>query len=248
VPDERVPASALRGALTDVLGGSRVLVRPLALRDGFAVVREDRGPDENRYSTMLVARVLDGSAPRLAFDPDGPEALAVEAAFRTQLGRVSAAQLSAALVRVVESLGGIRLRPNGAIYWLPGPRLDAWSSIGRAVEAAADGAPSAVYAIRHRLDADAVRAVRDAVVAEVESDAQRIRDEIATGELGGKALETRRQETADLRVKVTAYEAMLQVGLDGLHRAVDAADQAAATAALLLAATTPLPAPLAQAG
>src|SRR5262249_20352707 len=144
VPDERVPAAALRDALTDVCGGPRVLVRPLAQRDGLAVVREDRGPDANRYVTTLVARVVDGSTPRLTIDPDGPEAVAVAAAFRPRLGRVSAAQLSVALVRVVESLGGTRLRPSGAIYWLPGPRLDSWARVGRAVEAAADGASSAV--------------------------------------------------------------------------------------------------------
>jgi hypothetical protein len=225
--------------LTEVLGGPRTLIRPLAQKDGFAVVREDRGTVENRYATDLVARVMEGPRPHLSFEPYGPKAVAVEASFQTQLGRVSGAQLSSALVKVVESLSGTRLRPTGAIYWIPGPRLADWADVGQAVEAAADGAPSAVYLIKHRLDGEAVRAIRDAVVAEVSAEATRIREDVAAGDLGGRALETRKQQAADLRSKVLLYEDLLSVGLDGLHRAVDDADQAAATASLLLSAQVP---------
>jgi hypothetical protein len=239
VPEERLPAAALRDALTEVLGGPRTLIRPLAQKDGFAVVREDRGTVENRYATDLVARVMEGPRPHLSFEPYGPKAVAVEASFQTQLGRVSGAQLSSALVKVVESLSGTRLRPTGAIYWIPGPRLADWADVGQAVEAAADGAPSAVYLIKHRLDGEAVRAIRDAVVAEVSAEATRIREDVAAGDLGGRALETRKQQAADLRSKVLLYEDLLSVGLDGLHRAVDDADQAAATASLLLSAQVP---------
>ena len=42
VPDPRPAPACLRDALEDVLGGPRVLVRPLATRDGFAVINEDR--------------------------------------------------------------------------------------------------------------------------------------------------------------------------------------------------------------
>jgi hypothetical protein len=233
-PDPRPAPACLRDALEQVLGGPRVLVRPLAARDGFAVVREDRGVAANAYSTLLTAAVRDGRDP--VFDPRTPEADRVAEAYRRQLGRVPAAQLSAALVRVVEALGGTRLRPGGAVYWVPGPRLAAWAEAGRAAEEAAETRPSAVYVLRHRLDADAVRAVRDAVVTEVRAEAERICQEVAAGELGGRALETRKRQAADLRDKVLLYEDLLHVGLAGLHQAVDRADQAAASAALLLAA------------
>lgn len=233
-PDPRPAPACLRDALEDVLGGPRVLVRPLAAREGFAVVKEERGLDANRYATVLTAVVRDGRPP--AFDPWVPEADAVAEAYRRQLGRVPAAQLSAALVRVVESLGGIRLRPGGAVYWVPGPRLGPWAEAARAAEAATDDGRSAVYVLRHRLDADAVRAVRDAVVTEVRAEAGRICDDVAGGDLGGRALETRKKQAAELRAKVRLYEDVLRLGLAGLHQAVDRADQAAATAALLLSA------------
>lgn len=243
VPDPRPPAAVLREALDEVLGGPRVLVRPLAARDGFAVVREDRGTAANAYATELVARVA-GDPPTLSFEPADDRSVRVRDAFQQSAGRVPAAQLSAALVTVVESLGGTRLRPSGAVYWVPGHKLDDWAAVARAVEAAAPGRPSAVYLLRHRLDADAVRAVRDAVVAEVSAEAGRIRDEVQTGELGGKALETRHAQAAALRDKVLLYEDLLAVGLAGLHAAVDAADQAAATATLLLSAAAAVPDPV----
>ena len=237
VPDPRPAPACLKDALEDVLGGPRVLVRPLASRDGFAVVREDRGVAANAYSTLLTASVRDGHDPM--FDPWTPDAGRVADAYRRQLGRVPAGQLSAALVKAVEALGGTRLRPGGAVYWVPGPRLDEWAAAGHAAEQAAEGRPSAVYVLRHRLDADAVRAVRDAVVTEVQGEAARICEEVSTGDLGGRALETRKKQAADLRQKVLLYEDLLSLGLAGLHLAVDRADQAAATAALLLAAHGP---------
>ena len=90
VPDERPAPAVLRDALEEVLGGPRVLVRPLAARDGFAVVREDRGTAANAYATELVARVA-GDQPALAFDPADDRADRVTAAFRKHAGRVPAA-------------------------------------------------------------------------------------------------------------------------------------------------------------
>ena len=232
VPDPRPAPACLKDALEDVLGGPRVLVRPLAARDGFAVVQEDRGVAANAYAIRLTAAVRGESDP--VFDPWCPEADRVADAYHRQLGRVPAAQLSAALVKVVEALGGIRLRPGGAVYWVPGHRLDEWAAAGHAAESAAAGRPNAVYVLRHRLDADAVRAVRDAVVHEVRAEADRICLEVAGGDLGTRALEARQRQAGELRQKVLLYEDLLSVGLQGLHAAVDQADQAAATASLLL--------------
>ncbi len=247
VPDPRPASAVLRDALEDVLGGPRVLVRPLAARDGFAVVTEDRGTQSNTYTTGLVARVM-GDPAEFTFDPIDERSHRVIEKYREHAGRIPAGQLSAAMVRIVESLGGTRLRPSGAVYWVPGHKLTDWTAVAHAVEAAAMGRPNAVYLIKHKLDADAVRAVRDAVVAEVKADAARIVQEVNAGDLGDRALETRRTQAAALRDKVLLYEDVLSVGLTGLHAAVDAADQAAATAALLIAAHPAEPVPAGMAG
>ena len=231
VPDPRPDSAVLRQALEDVCGGPRMLVRPLADRDGFAVVREDRGTVGNQYHTLLVAKV-DGT--QLQFEPASSRSEDVQRMFDGHRGRIPGVQLSACLVKVVESLGGTRLRPTGAVYWVPGHRLDAWCEVAAAVERANEGKPSAVYLLRHRLDAESVRAVRDAVVAEVQNEANRIQEDVLQGDLGGRALETRKKLAQALRDKVLLYEDVLNIGLVDLHRVVDAADQVTASAALLL--------------
>jgi hypothetical protein len=243
IPDPRPHASVLKDALEEALGGPRVLVRPLADRDGFTVVREERGKSTNSYTTDLIARVATPDSVNIDYDPLDERASLVNAAFRKHRGRIPAVQLSGCLVKVVEFLGGTRLRPTGAVYWIPGPKLDDWASVARAVEQSSDGRPSAVYCIRHRLDPDAVRAIRDALVAEVQGDAGRICDEVTSGDLGTRALETRKRQASELRDKVLLYEDLLSVGLVDLHRVVDAADQAAASAALLLGSQPQTPEP-----
>ena len=175
VPDPRPAPACLRDALDDVLGGPRVLVRPLATRDGFAVVREDRGLAANAYATLLTARV--------AGRPAGPVVRPVDA--RAPTGSRDAYRAAARPGPgrpVVGRPGQGRRGPGrdpaaaaaGPSTGCPGPRLDDWAEVGRAVERAAEGRPIAVYVLRHRLDADAVRAVRDAVVTEVQAEADRI--------------------------------------------------------------------------
>jgi hypothetical protein len=237
VPEPRQAAAALRDALEEVLGGPRMLVRPLQSKDGFTVVREDRGEHGNSYAQELVARIDDAGGITFACADD--RAARVREAYDRQRGLLRAARVSGALVRVLETLGGTRLRPGGSVYWLPAHRLDGWQHAARAVEASGVGRASAVYLLRHRMDADAVRAVRDAVVAEVQAEATRIHDEVMGGELGGRALETRRARAGDLREKINLYEHLLDVGLESLRAAVDRADQAAAAAVLLASAQGP---------
>jgi hypothetical protein len=239
VPDPRPATACLKDALEEVLGGPRILVRPLARRDGFAVIQEQRGEQGNAYTQDLVARIDDSNGQtKPVFTPSDDRATKVQDAYTRQLGLLHLTQVSASLVKLVESLGGTRLRPSGAIYWVPGNRIDEWQRIAQEFEKAGHGRPSAVYLLRHRMDADSVRAVRDAVVAEVQAESAHIHAEVMAGDLGERALETRRTQAGELRQKVLLYEELLDVGLQGLHQAVDTADQATA-AAILLASAQP---------
>jgi hypothetical protein len=236
-PDPRPATAALKAALDQSLGGSRILIRPLQSRDGFAVVEERRGQNENLYFQTLSARVQgEGLLARLVFTPQDERALAVQQAFDLHQGLLASHQVSECLVRIVERLGGTRLRPSGGFYWLPEGKLGLWHEVSSAVEKAAFGRPHACYVLRVAMDADAVRAVRDAIVAEVMTEACRIREEVLSGALKERALESRRLEAVDLRDKVALYEQLLDTGLASLRQAIDAAEEAAAAAALLVSA------------
>ena len=236
-PDRRPATAALKAALDQTLGGSRILIRPLQSRDGFAVVEERRGQNENLYFQTLSARVQgEGLLARLVFTPQDERSLAVQQAFDLHQGLIASHQVSECLVRIVERLGGTRLRPSGGFYWLPEGKLGPWQEVSSAVEKAAFGRPHACYVLRVAMDADAVRAVRDAIVAEVMTEACRIREEVLSGALKERALESRRLEAVDLRDKVALYEQLLDTGLASLRQAIDAAEEAAAAAALLVSA------------
>jgi hypothetical protein len=235
VPDPRSSVAILKSALEQVYADANVLVRPLSSRTGWTVVRETRGQEGNGYENALVARICPTSGVVL-FNQTTEETAKVLAAFSEHVGRVQAAQVSLALVKVVQSLGGIRLRPTGAVYWLPGDKLERWADASKAVELAAAGGVNSAYVVEHPLNAEAVRAVRDALVCEVRTETARIQREIAEGDLGDRALETRRQETAALHQKVRTYEELLGVAIDVLKDSADQAEQADAVAQLLQAA------------
>jgi hypothetical protein len=255
-PNPREPSACLREALSEVFSGSRLLIRPLSKRDGFVVVKEERGEWSNTYSQELLARIQSNGHAQanngqvdpgnsqsngtveIEFQPQHTNCPEVLTAFQRQLGLLHREQVSACLVNLIDGMGGVRLRPTGALYWLPGHRLDEWLLIARAVEQSAHQGKSSVYLLRHPMDAEAVRAIQDAIIAEVESDAARIHDEVMTGELGERALETRRQQARELCQKINLYEDLLNTGLGQLHQVVDKADQAAA-AAILLASAQP---------
>lgn len=237
VPEPRPPAGALKDALDRVLGGSHTLIRRLKTRDGFTVVTEERGEQGNAYRNSLVARI-NSETLDITFTPFDERAQAIVDAYNEHLGLLRAPQVGASLVAVLDSLGGTRLRPTGAIYWLPEHRLDDWQRVAQVVESAGVGKPNCIYLLRHPMDADAIHAVRDAIVAEVSREAQRIDDEVTAGILGARALDQRQTQAEELRRKIQEYEGLLGCGLQALHEAVDQAEQAACKAALLAATSS----------
>jgi hypothetical protein len=96
VPEPRPLTAALREALEEVSGGPRVLVRPLSRRDGFAVVREERGEVGNAYEQQLVARIEEGSTSIRFCPADHGHIPAVREACARQRGLLHAAQVNTA--------------------------------------------------------------------------------------------------------------------------------------------------------
>jgi hypothetical protein len=238
VPDRRGKGSALRDALEKVCGGPRVMVRPTKEKDGFCVVEEERRETVlggNSYQVVLTARI-EFTTSFITFDTIDDRAQKIVASYNEHLGLLRAAQVSSTVVAILDDLGGTRLRPSGGVYWLPEGKVDAWAEIGRVIEGAGHGVVNAVYLIRHDMDSDAVRAVRDAIVAEVAGEAARISEEVYVGNLGERALEHRKEQALGLRSKIELYESLLDCGLESLRRTVDETEQIVATAALMASA------------
>lgn len=232
IPPPPGAVAALHDALDDVLAGPRMMVRPLYTKDGWTVVEEQRGTEENKYVTILTAKLAEGSD-AVTITPYSEAVPLILQKYRHCLLCLKPAVIGSALVRAVQSLGAASLRPNGGFYDVPLGRLDDWSRLALATEACGG---HFVYLVRHIMDADAVRAIRDAVVKDVLSEAKRINQEIKEKELGERALKNRQALAQALREKVLVYEELLDMGLEGLHQAVSEAEEAAGRAALLVAA------------
>ena len=227
--------SALRDALTEYKGalGKSVLVRQLADVNAFAMVDEQRGADANDYRQLATVRVV--NCDHLCFEGISESlAYSIREAFDVALTTVGQGELSRALVAMVDKLHGISLRPKGGIYWLPEKSLATWQVLCQFVEQAGQG--SEVWQLRTAMDERALQAIRDGLSSQILSEAETMRDEIAQGNLGERAIETRRNLCASRRAKIEAYKGMLGESLADLDKAIDAIEEA-----LLDASTQSLP-------
>jgi hypothetical protein len=229
VPEPRQPNAALYDALHSIFKGPQVLIRPLKKREGWCVVTEQRGEDENQYKTLLSANVTPRGG--ISVTPFSDAYATIVDQFERHLGLLRQSQVSTALVSILGRVGATALRPKGGLYSVPGPKIDDWANLAKATEEAGSG--NKIYLLRHIMDADAMRAIRDAIVAEVTAEAARINKEVAHDELGDRALETRRTQAQELREKVLMYEELLSSPLPHLHHALGEAEEAAARAVLL---------------
>ncbi len=233
-PEVRTQAACLRDSLADLFQERNgLLIRPLAKKNGFAVIAEERGEDTNALTHVITAKIEGDNQISLSpFHQDQAEQL--KESYDRYMGMVRPAGLASSLVKALGTLGGQRLRPGGSVYWLPGDRLGEWASICAIVEASAcNGTKSAIYRIEHDFDSESVRAVRDAVIEEVQAASARLKKEILSGDLGERALETRQCQAEELRRKVELYETLLGEGLESCKAVIEEAANAEATAIIL---------------
>jgi hypothetical protein len=125
-------------------------------------------------------------------------------------------------------LGGTTLREVGGVYWLPESGLETWSKVINAFQMA--GPKTKVYCMQTVMDAETIRAVKDAIVSEVSASAGGLVEEIRSGSLGTVALETRKSRATQLHQRVKQYEEVLQDTLEHLHQVIAVAETAAASA------------------
>lgn len=229
---EPMPAGmALRTALSEALGTSTQLIRPLADDNAFSVVAETRGKQINDYQQVLYAKV-DCKTRQIEFIPFDDRADAIVARYNARSGHVQSGQVGHSMVAVLAKMGGTALRKTGGVYFVPGSKIDAWERVATVVERSAVSGVNKVYMIRHSMDEAAVRAVRDAIANEILADAKRMDEELQEDELGAKAIDTRKRQCVALQDKIALYESILGESLKDLNQAVDAVQMALGRAML----------------
>ena len=210
----------------------RVLARPIARSGHWALVAESvQGSDANAtvvHSTSLTVRVVKGLIEYS--DPWHPLASQVAAEFNAQDGLLDRDDLAIWLVDLLRGrLYGTRLRPRGAPYYLLPAHLGVWRQVCDAVGAADAGD---CYTLPTLQGQEATRAVLDALVRDVNDDADDYSAAVTGGKVGPRGLRARVNDCDALLERIAQYEGLLGGALEGIRARVQSVQDAAMVAAL----------------
>lgn len=245
IPNQRTDASVLESSLKDWCDGKNKLIKKDGRKkivqahdnrdvNGFEVVEVEVKDRNNYYSYDF----------GVGFDANRPGALVFQSAgvyieqevcdlFNANKSLVTAAAVGQLLVKIVaEKLGGVCLRESGGVYWIPEHSIDVWERVSSSVEFAALAGRNKAYLLRTQMDECALKAVKDAIFTEVMAEAERIRTEVYSGDLGDRALDTRKDQALELGKRVEEYETLLGETMADLKLVVKLVQESTVVAAL----------------
>ena len=242
VPEPRKPSACLKEALAEVFPtpkGQKQVIRPLKNGDGkgFAVVRENPDGEArvgSAWGEVVATALIDEENGTVSLEPyDSEKATQLREAMAEAQRWLTTASVGGMLVNLVDRCDGLCLRDGGGMYWVREDWLETWRNVRAAVESApvrGEGNNS-VYALTVLPDEEMIRAVGDALTAEVDAQIAAIEAEIAEGNLGEAACDARVKRAGALDRKVKRYEAAFDKPLEALHAALKRTSIAALQAA-----------------
>jgi hypothetical protein len=196
-------------------------------KNGFEVMRKKRGAVQNEYDVAFSARIESWGG--LIVEGEGNQT-AIQAAFDRHKSQLTGAAIGKLLVDVLARAGGTTLRESGGVYWVPEESVQAVERMAAFVEECGEDGGNRVYLLRTAMDESTVRAVRDAITAEVTKEANAIVNELKENDFGDEALTRRQLAAASLHARVSRYERILGEAMSTLHEVVRVAEQAGAAA------------------
>jgi len=234
----RTDSAALKAAIRMTIAGNRgrkfdkiILELENSALDGYEVRNVKRGAEENEVSHDFSVKINTGGFVEITRGefPSGVSGLQM---LYERARRVAPANsVAKSLISIIENdLEGVVLRAHGGVYWVPEHHRATLDKLAAAVEAASqtpvDGRlnASTVYRVSTLIDEGTVRAVKDAIVAEVTAAAEAMRTELAANELGESALTRRKAAAGTLHTRVSRYEEILGEALTALHETIAAAE------------------------
>lgn len=221
IPEELEDSIAVRRALSKVFPTRRTLVRPMERRGKWAVVQETVGQEELEHEHTLTVEAIraDYGQKTVIVQPYLSEwGRPIQDAFMEEKKTLPSSRLGKSLTTVIASLRGISLRESGGFYWIPQEGLELWKEVGEVVAAAGGGT---LYALKTALDNATVSAVCDGLTAQVESEVERLTEEISSGELQKRAIRNRKARARKLDELVSFYSGILGKALNGLTGKVE---------------------------
>lgn len=223
---------ALKRALKDLYPKDEIV--PLPKTRGYVVgetrfrtVEDSEKPDAYIFNRLKVW--LDsGDVLKVTVAEDGSNMTAADqsaikraiwAEYQRKQMEVDASDLSTWLVKVVDDLDAVRLRDSGGIYFVPQHAVNGYRALANAVESCGK---SRLFEIPAMRSDKAVETVLAALTEELDSEVVRMDRQLSEGELGARALRSRRESIKDMMSKVGRYEKLLGTKLTAITEAVEA--------------------------
>lgn len=223
LPKPIADATALRRSLVALYPKADVISLPKV--SGYAVVEQtfvtrddEEQPDPVQVPKFKAWHDKEGA---LKVSGDGLESGLKRNIFRTMQGiqqTLEAHDLSGWLTGQSALFHAVSLRPTGGVYFIPSQHVERWRKLSDIVQQCSKSSIFEIPALRTEKAVDAILA---ALRHEVEAEVERMTKLLNEGEMGVRALNTRRHETTELLKKVGSYESLLSTNLASLADSVE---------------------------
>lgn len=236
LPPATSPASALARAVREQ-ASKALFPRPLGRGEGWAFVREYPGEEVPEYSVSTRVVLVDGqpqvqdrtTAAGWLTDESGRLQQEIARSYSAHLGTLSGTDVSTWLVARAQALGAVALRDTGGIYFIPRQNVASWQAVTTVLRSCSSHHVAEIPALRSD---EAVEAVMDAVVQEVNRASVQAGEDLCNHDLGSRALESRVKAMSDLATKVERYGDLLGRGVTEITDRLDALRAQLAEAAM----------------
>ena len=232
LPESKSSYKALFDAANDVYNTNDFIIRSLKGNVGVTIIKEAKGEQENDWKKIDSLFVdQDGNLLPCCREDE------VSAAYQRQRGVLDASAITDLMVGAVYAASGVSLRPSGGFYWVRDDKLAEVRAIAEAAKTASLNGQTSVFFLNICHDEDMCEAVVAALTNEIVSDVAKMTEEIDSGDLGKRALETRRSRAIALTAKVTELAGVLGANLSTLTTALEQIKTKAAEAIIVEAAS-----------
>lgn len=227
LPPETSDRAALKGAMEDVKGKNQIVqALKTPSQNGYELVNVARGVSHNDYTNNFSAWISNGE---VQTGYGFTDKTLLQERFTYRKGLLAPSGVSESLKVIVLTMDAVVVYPG--TYWVPQQSLPRWQALAKEVEQLGEG-ENRLRQLTTVMDENTAREVRDALIAEMNKAATTIAEDLASGTLGDKALESRKDQALALHRRIEKYEGILDETLEQLHATVEAVEQAAVLATL----------------
>ena len=196
----------------------RRLRRPLEGHKGHAIVDEAAKDMDLDYEVKCTAEVDAIGRIQVETNDADLKARVEEAYARHLFSELSTTDISGWLIgTLLRKVDAVPLRPTGGFYFIPRQHLAKWRDMVAAVHGCSR---HSFYEVPAMHTEEAIDAILASVNHEARAMAERMWSDIAKGEIGGRALETRAADADAMHGKVERYEKLLGLALPDLQNSL----------------------------